>query len=185
MNRIFLIGRVSSKPVLMTAKSNVNFIRFNLAIDRRKYSQDSPTITDFIPVVAWRQNATALDKLITIGSLIAIEGSLQSYRSTANTTNYLTTYEVNVDNFHLLETKEQLEKRRQKLAQKVSEPTFEPLFDDFQLPQNDKRSFHDDTIFQTEPSEPSVNFNETNVEISGEDNDPFADWDIDDLDPNK
>ncbi|MHA0312327.1 single-stranded DNA-binding protein [Mesomycoplasma ovipneumoniae] len=181
MNRVILIGRVSSKPVLMTAKSNVNFIRFNLAIDRRKYSQDSPTITDFIPVVAWRQSAISLDKLITIGSLIAIEGSLQSYRVMSNTTNYLTNYEVNVDNFHLLETKEQLEKRRQKLAQKVGEPTFEPLFDDFQLPQNNTKSFQEDNIFQ---SEPSVNFDETNVEIS-EDNDPFADWDIDDLDPNK
>ncbi|WP_069097291.1 single-stranded DNA-binding protein [Mesomycoplasma ovipneumoniae] len=182
MNRIILIGRVSSKPVFMTTKSNVNFIRFNLAIDRRKYSQNSPTITDFIPVVAWRQNATSLDKLITVGSLIAIEGSLQANRVMSNTTNYLTNYEVNVDYFRLLETKEQLEMRRQKLAQKVSEPTFEPIFDDFQLPQNNKRSFHEDNIFQTEPP---MNFDEPNIEISDDDRDPFAEWEIDDLDPNK
>ncbi|MCP9306332.1 single-stranded DNA-binding protein [Mesomycoplasma ovipneumoniae] len=182
MNRIILIGRVSSKPVFMTTKSNVNFIRFNLAIDRRKYNQNSPTITDFIPVVAWRQNATLLDKLITVGSLIAIEGSLQANRVMSNTTNYLTNYEVNVDYFRLLETKEQLEMRRQKLAQKVSEPTFEPIFDDFQLPQNNKRSFHEDNIFQTEPP---MNFDETNIEISDDDRDPFAEWEIDDLDPNK
>lgn len=178
MNKVILIGRVSSKPTFLTTKSNIPFIRFSLAVSRRRYSQDVEPITDFIPIVAWRQNATILDRSITVGSLIAIEGTLQGNRVMNNTNAYLTNYEVHIENFQLLETKDQLEMRRQKLAQRSTEPTFEAGFNDFEI--SEQKTFAKNQVNEknqiTESQDDISNFNDS-------DDNPFADWDIDDLSP--
>ncbi|MXR22799.1 single-stranded DNA-binding protein [Mesomycoplasma flocculare] len=185
MNKIILIGRVSSKPVLLNTKSNLAFLRFNLAVSRRKYSHDGSQITDFIPIVAWRQNATLLDKLITVGSLLAIEGSLQGNRVISNTNAYITNYEVSLENFQTLETKDQLEMRRQKLSQKTSTPTFETIYDDPEMQEHldfrhSIKTEDEKSQFFDLPTEIADNIATENKE------NPFADyWDIDDLDPNK
>lgn len=182
MNKVILIGRVSSRPILLNTKSNVPFLRFSLAVSRRRYSQDATPITDFIPIVAWRQNATLLERLITVGTLIALEGSIQGNRAMNNTNAYLTNYEVNVDSFQPLETKEQLEIRRQKLSQKISEPTFEPIYDDNQvgleIPEHDQE-LPDESQNSDFPSFLA----DKNKNNSQDDEDPFADWDLSDIEP--
>ncbi|MBG0730686.1 single-stranded DNA-binding protein [Mycoplasma sp. 'Moose RK'] len=174
MNRIILIGRISSRPTFLTTKSEIPFIRFSLAVSRRRYSQDATPITDFIPIVAWRQNAVLLDKLATVGTLIAIEGSLQSNRVISSTNAYLTNYEVHVENFETLETKEQLEMRRQKLTQRIQNPTFESPLDSFDGSARRKQVSPDFADFSDE----AVTDNRTDSL-----EDPLADWDIDALDP--
>lgn len=91
-----------------------------------------------------------------------------------NTNAYLTNYEVNVDSFQPLETKEQLEIRRQKLSQKISEPTFEPIYDDNQvgleIPEHDQE-LPDESQNSDFPSFLA----DKNKNNSQDDEDPFAD----------
>lgn len=176
MNRVILIGRVSSKPTFVTTKSNIPFIRFSLAVSRRKYSQDAVPITDFLPIVGWRQNAISLDKLITLGSLVAIEGSLHSHRAANSMNPNAINYEVQVENFHILETKEQLEMRRQKLAQRSQRPTFGASFNSFESSENSLNSFEEMGFTASQ--------NNDNDNLDSLEN-PLADWDIDGLDPEK
>lgn len=115
MNKVILVGRIVNDLVLNRTKSGLDYLRFNLAIERRKFSADSEEITDFIPVVAWRFHAINIYTLSTKGSLILIEGYLSSGRYQKDDGTNVFTLDVVVDSFRSLETKEQLEQRKRKM----------------------------------------------------------------------
>ena len=106
MNKVILVGRIVNDLVLNRTKSGLDYLRFNLAIERRKFSADSEEITDFIPVVAWRFHAINIYTLSTKGSLILIEGYLSSGRYQKDDGTNVFTLDVVVDSFRSLETKE-------------------------------------------------------------------------------
>ena len=50
LNKVILIGRLSQDIVMQESKSNINYVRTNLAITRDNQGRNSEEITDFIPV---------------------------------------------------------------------------------------------------------------------------------------
>jgi single-strand DNA-binding protein len=77
MNKVILIGRLARDPELRyTAGSNIAVCQVQIAVDRRFKSENQPT-ADFIPIVAWRQQAEFISKYFTKGSRIALVGSIQ------------------------------------------------------------------------------------------------------------
>jgi single-strand DNA-binding protein len=50
---------------------------FRVAVDRNYKSASGERETDFIDVVAWRQNAEFVNKYVTKGRLVFVEGTLQ------------------------------------------------------------------------------------------------------------
>ncbi|MFL2020555.1 single-stranded DNA-binding protein, partial [Weissella hellenica] len=69
--------------------------------------------SDFINFVIWGKSAENMAKMTAKGSMIGLEGSMQtrSYENNQGQKVYVT--EVNVRNFSLLESKEQTEQRKQ------------------------------------------------------------------------
>lgn len=65
------MGRFCADPELKTTESGISVTSFTLAVD---YSDG----TDFINIVCWRNNAEFVCKHFSKGSLIAVEGELQS-----------------------------------------------------------------------------------------------------------
>lgn len=78
LNVVALMGRLVADPELRTTTQGTNVCRFRLACDRSFVRQGEQRQADFIDVVAWRQTAEFVCKYFQKGSLIAIEGSLQT-----------------------------------------------------------------------------------------------------------
>ncbi|MBQ0104765.1 MAG: single-stranded DNA-binding protein [Armatimonadetes bacterium] len=78
MNVVCLIGRLVAQPELKhTAGSNIPVCSFRIAVDRRYKDPNGNKVTDFIDVVAWRQNAQFVSTYFDKGRLVAVQGSLQ------------------------------------------------------------------------------------------------------------
>ena len=81
MNKAFLIGRLTAKPELKYTTSNIAVTSFNLAIDRPP-KEDGTKDTDFIEIRVWRKQAENVCKYLDKGSLVAIEGRIQTEKFT-------------------------------------------------------------------------------------------------------
>ena len=105
MNSICLMGRLTGDPELKTTQSGVSVTSFSVAVDRAYRSKDQERQTDFINCVAWRQTAEFISRYFRKGQRIALQGSLQSRKYTANDGSQRTVYEVVVDNAFFCESK--------------------------------------------------------------------------------
>ena len=105
MNSICLMGRLTGDPELKTTQTGVSVTSFSVAVDRAYRSKDQERQTDFINCVAWRSTAEFISRYFRKGQRIALQGSLQSRRYTANDGSQRTVYEVVVDNAFFCESK--------------------------------------------------------------------------------
>lgn len=78
MNRVTLIGRLTSKPELRYTSTNIANTRFTLAVNRGFKKEDGTQETDFINCVAWSKNAELITQYCDKGSLVAVEGRIQT-----------------------------------------------------------------------------------------------------------
>ncbi|MFR1778490.1 MAG: single-stranded DNA-binding protein [Faecalibacterium prausnitzii] len=78
LNIVALMGRLVYDPELKTTRSGTNVCSFRIAVDRSFARQGEERKADFIDVTAWRQTAEFVSKYFQKGSMIAIEGSLQT-----------------------------------------------------------------------------------------------------------
>lgn len=102
MNIAILMGRMTSTPELKTTPNGVSVTTFSIAVDRG-YGENKQT--DFINIVAWRQNAEFICKYFTKGSRIAIEGSIQPRKYQDRDGNNRTTFEVVAKEVHFVDGK--------------------------------------------------------------------------------
>lgn len=107
MNKVVLIGRLTRDPELRYTSSNIPSATFSLAVNRPFQNQNGVREADFINIVMWRKPAETAKKYLTKGSLISIEGRIQTrnYDGADGKKVYVT--EVVADNFEFLETKGQ------------------------------------------------------------------------------
>ena len=79
LNRVILMGRMVADPELKQTPSGVSVATFRLAVERNYQSKDSnERLCDFISCVAWRQTGEFITRYFSKGSMIAIEGSIQT-----------------------------------------------------------------------------------------------------------
>lgn len=105
INRTVLTGRLTRDPELKSASSGISVTQFTLAVNRQYTNQDGSRSADFISCVAWRKTAENINKFFKKGSLIGIDGRIQtrSYDDKNGHKVYVT--EVVVDNFSFLTSK--------------------------------------------------------------------------------
>lgn len=78
LNVVALMGRLVADPELKTTQSGNSVCTFRIAVDRSYTAKDEERKADFFTITAWRQTAEFICKYFQKGSLIAIEGSLQT-----------------------------------------------------------------------------------------------------------
>lgn len=105
INRVVLTGRLTRDVDLKTTEKGTSVGIFTLAVNRRFTNSQGQREADFINCVVWRKSAENLAKFVHKGSLIGIDGRLQtrSYDDKDGKRVYVT--EVVVDDFSLLEPK--------------------------------------------------------------------------------
>lgn len=77
LNRIVLMGRLTSDPELRRTGSGTAVSSFSIAVDRDFKGQSGEKETDFIDIVAWRNTAEFVSKYFTKGRMAVVEGRLQ------------------------------------------------------------------------------------------------------------
>ena len=105
MNRVILVGRLVKDPELRRTNTDIPVVQFSLAVNRNFAGRDGQRQADFISCVAWRNQAENLAKYMRKGSLIGVEGQIQTrtYDEPSGQRRYIT--EVICDNISFLETK--------------------------------------------------------------------------------
>jgi single-strand DNA-binding protein len=78
LNKAILMGRFTRDPELRSTPQGVSTCSFTLAVDRNFVRQGEERKADFINVVAWRQTAEFVSRYFQKGSMIAVQGSIQT-----------------------------------------------------------------------------------------------------------
>lgn len=78
LNTAIIMGRITADPELRQTPSSVAVTRFTVAVDRSYTKQGEERKADFINVVAWRGTAEFVSKYFKKGSMIAVQGAIQT-----------------------------------------------------------------------------------------------------------
>ena len=78
LNCAVIMGRLTADPELRQTPSGVAVTRFTVAVDRGYVKAGEERKADFITVVAWRQTAEFVTRYFSKGSMIAVQGSIQT-----------------------------------------------------------------------------------------------------------
>lgn len=98
VNCIVIMGRLVADPELRTTSSGLSVSSFTVAVDRSYTRPGEEKQTDFIPVVAWRNTADFVTKYFHKGSMIAVQGSLQTRKYEDRSGQKRTAFEIVADN---------------------------------------------------------------------------------------
>ena len=96
LNHIIIMGRLTKDPELRYTQSGIPVASFTVAVDRDYAPQGAQRETDFIDCVAWKQNGEFAHKYFHRGSMIVVEGNLQSRKWTDRNNQNRVSWEVNV-----------------------------------------------------------------------------------------
>ncbi len=106
-NKVVLIGRLTKDPELRyTSTNNLPVVSFTLAVNRPFQTQGNDRNADFINCTAWRKQAENIHRYVSKGSMVAVEGKLQTrdyMDEKINARRYIT--EVICDSVVFLDTK--------------------------------------------------------------------------------
>lgn len=104
INNVVVVGRLTRAVDLRYTSSGTAYASFTLATDRDFKNQNGEKETDFINCVMWRKPAENLANYTKKGSLIGIEGRIQTrnYDNQQGQKVYVT--EVLAERFHFLES---------------------------------------------------------------------------------
>lgn len=139
MNKVELIGRITTDPELRYTQSNKAYTRFTLAVNRGFKNEEGESEADFISVVAWEKRAETICKYIKKGNRLGLVGRIQtgSYEKEDGTRGYLT--DVIVGELEFLENKPKEDKPAPEYQEssKTDEDPFAEFGDSIQIEDND------------------------------------------------
>ena len=104
LNKVILIGHMTANPELKQSTSGVSVCSFSIGVSRRYTKGEQQT--DFITIIAWRQQAEFVCRYFKKGSSICVCGSLQTRTWTDNRNNKRYATEVIADEVSFVERKE-------------------------------------------------------------------------------
>lgn len=143
-NKVILGGRITADPELKQTQSGIAVCSFSVAVNRRQARKDGEQAqqTDFITVVAWRQQAEFVTRYFRKGSSICVTGSLQVRSWTDNQNQKRYTTEVVADEIHFVDSKSEgpqgsayaPESYTPSFASQGEAPKFEEMSNDDDLP---------------------------------------------------
>jgi len=78
INRCVLVGRLTRDPELRYTSGNIAYTRFTIAVNRTFSGPSGEREADFIQCVTWRRQAENVARFVKKGSLVGVEGRIQT-----------------------------------------------------------------------------------------------------------
>lgn len=156
INNTVLTGRLTKDVDLRYTQSGVAVGSFNLAVERTFKKQGGERETDFINCIIWRKAAENFANFTRKGSLVGIEGRIQTrnYENQQGQRVYVT--EIVVENFTLLESRSVTEERPRETSN-----------------QNNKQTMPNQSTGQKQPNPSQQNQNANHSNQYTNNQDPF------------
>ena len=107
MNKITLIGNLTSDPEVRSTTSGVTVCTFGLAVNRKFAPQGGERQTDFFRINAWRQLGDNCAKYLAKGRKVAVLGELQARLYDAKDGTTRMSLDVSADEVEFLSPREQ------------------------------------------------------------------------------
>lgn len=148
LNRVILMGRLVADPELKTTNSGISVTSFRIAVDRTYVKAGEERQADFFDIVAWRQTAEFVCRNFSKGSLIAVDGQLQSRNYQTKEGQNRTAIEVVADNVSFTG------ERRDTQPQYGNEPQVS-------VPQNQYQQHTDPRVYPTTGQAPAPQYQNT------------------------
>ena len=93
-NKVQLIGNLGNDPEIITLESGKKLVKFSIATNESYKNAMGEKVTDtqWHNIIAWNKTAEIIEKYVTKGNEIAIEGKLtsRSYESKEGEKKYIT-----------------------------------------------------------------------------------------------
>lgn len=105
LNRAVLTGRLTKDVDLRYTQSGTAVGAFILAVDRTFKNQQGEREADFVNCVIWRKSAENFANFVHKGSLVGIDGRIQTRNYENQQGNRVYVTEIVVDNFALLQSR--------------------------------------------------------------------------------
>lgn len=106
LNKVICAGRIARDLELKRTQSGVAVCSFTIACDRDFKALDGSKETDWLNVVAWRNNAEYASKYGLKGRMVIVEGRLQSRKWTDKNGNNRESIEIQADNVYFADSKQ-------------------------------------------------------------------------------
>lgn len=94
LNCVTLMGRLVADPELRTTSTGKSVCTFRIAVDRSFAKAGEQRQADFITIVAWESTANFICRYFSKGSMIAVQGSIQTRQYEDNSGAKRTAFEV-------------------------------------------------------------------------------------------
>ena len=94
LNCVTLMGRLTADPEVRTTTTGKSVCTVSIAVDRSFARAGEQRQTDFINIVAWESQANFISRYFSKGSMIAIQGSIQTRAYEDKNGNKRTAFEV-------------------------------------------------------------------------------------------
>lgn len=94
LNCVTLMGRLVADPELRTTTTGRSVCTFSIAVDRSYAKAGEQRQTDFINIVTWEGTANFVSRYFAKGSMIAVQGSIQTRPYEDKNGNKRTAFEV-------------------------------------------------------------------------------------------
>lgn len=98
LNIVAIMGRLVADPELRTTQQGTNVCTFRIACERSYTPNGQQRQADFVDIVAWGKTAEFICKFFQKGSMIAIDGSIQTRQYQDKQGNKRTAVEVVANN---------------------------------------------------------------------------------------
>ena len=123
LNVVAIMGRLARDPELRQTTTGKNVASFRIACDRGRRDANGQSQADWLDVVAWDRTAEFVCKYFQKGSLIAIDGRLQSRSYQDKTGQNRTAVEIVANNANFCGSKESTSPAPQNAAQCPAAPS--------------------------------------------------------------
>ena len=104
INRSVIVGRLTDKPNLSSTQTGKSVISFTVAVNRNYKNAAGQVEADFIRCVAWNKIAENITTYCNKGSLVGIDGHIQTRHYDDKNGNRIYITEVVADSFSILGT---------------------------------------------------------------------------------
>lgn len=105
INRVVLVGRLTKDPELRYTTNGVAVVSFNLAVNRQFTNSQGEREADFISCVIWRKDAENFANFTHKGSLVGVDGRIQTSSYDNQQGQRIFRTDVILENFSLLESR--------------------------------------------------------------------------------
>lgn len=115
INRVVLVGRITKELELKKTPSGASVLGYTLAVNRVRKAEGQPD-ADFINCVTWNKQAENMAQYLHKGSLVGVEGRIQtrSYDDSNGRKVYVT--EIITDSVQFLESKTKATQNQNNMA---------------------------------------------------------------------